>query len=827
MRFWTNARNALKGAVCLAFMLFASGSSAWAQEEEPKGIDSGDYNIKQSAEFGYRFTNFTGNQNVYHTFVNLDQGPRLLDYTLEVRSLNHQGWVFDRLYFTNFGYGGDPNNVSRLRAYKNKWYNFSATFRRDRNVWDYSLLANPLNPLNNPPPPGGFTITPVGFNPLISTSPHRFDTTRRMSDYNLILRPQDKARFRLGYSRNISEGPSFSSFHEGTDALLFQDWKTTVNAYQLGVDFRFIPRTNISYDQFWRYYKGDTDYTDGNLFYQLGIGAGGIVIGANGQPVTVDLGLPFNAAGNQPCGGTSGPFPFVNVLPSGTAANPLCNGYLDYTRNARMRTSFPTEQLSFQSNYWKKIDLSGRVIYSAGDMNTPDFIEVFGGRVSRTSVRNLTETGPASGQRVSASADAGATWHVTDKFRLEDTFRFSNFRIPTLWSFSFCNFFGPSMAAPSTIFTPTAAVPASCAAPAGGVAGATAPHNGSSPADVAVGSSGIFLKQDLKSNLFELVYDFTSRFGARLGYRFRRRTIDHFLTDSGTYVFYPTLPNTRALPAPFATSTCPAANNRGDGSCLISMGPDTEGDVTEINEHSGLFGFWVRPIDKWRINFDMELMGADNSFTRISPRQLQQYRLRSTYKPVNWISVAASFNILENRDNVPQIDNLQHNRSYGANLVLEPNDKFSFDVGYDYNDVFSQIEICYTATPSPPGPFTKCQVANTLTEALSTYTSKIHFGYFNLMWRPMRRLGAHVGYALTSTTGTALLINPNAPPGTLDYNWHKPYAGIDFHIAKGLTWKTDWGYYGYNEKESTVPIDLFAPRDFRGNMVTLALRYAF
>ena len=34
---------------------------------------------------------------------------------------------------SNFGYGGDPNDVSRLRVSKNKWYNFDALFRRDEN----------------------------------------------------------------------------------------------------------------------------------------------------------------------------------------------------------------------------------------------------------------------------------------------------------------------------------------------------------------------------------------------------------------------------------------------------------------------------------------------------------------------------------------------------------------------------------------------------------------------------------------------------------------------------------------------------------------------
>src|SRR5258708_8838688 len=131
----------------VVLLLFVGVTAGWSQQAaEGEGIDSGNYNIRQSFEFGYRFTDFTGSQATYGTCVNLQQGPHLLDMTLEMRSLNHKGLVFDRLYLSNFGYGGDPNNASRLRMGKNKWYDFDAIFRRDENVWDHSLLANPLIP---------------------------------------------------------------------------------------------------------------------------------------------------------------------------------------------------------------------------------------------------------------------------------------------------------------------------------------------------------------------------------------------------------------------------------------------------------------------------------------------------------------------------------------------------------------------------------------------------------------------------------------------------------------------------------------------------------
>ena len=121
-RIWNFQLHGPRTSTCLllaaALLLFLPAAASAQQEEEQKGIDQGNYNIKQSIEFGGRFTNISGDFQAYDTFVNLQQGPRLLGFTTEMRSLDHHAAVFDRLYFNNFGYGGDPNDVSRLRVSK-------------------------------------------------------------------------------------------------------------------------------------------------------------------------------------------------------------------------------------------------------------------------------------------------------------------------------------------------------------------------------------------------------------------------------------------------------------------------------------------------------------------------------------------------------------------------------------------------------------------------------------------------------------------------------------------------------------------------------------
>ena len=182
----------------------------WAQTSDPsqasaesKSKTTGNYTVNQSLEFGYRDSLINGNIANYDTFENLGSGLRLFNYTVDMHSINHQGPFFDNLTFSNFGYGGDPNDVSRLRVNKDKWYDFRAMFRRDKNFWNYALLANPLNPTTGPIP-----------GAAIANSPHSLDLSRRMQDYDLTLFPQSRLRFRLGYSHNANTGPASATIEE-------------------------------------------------------------------------------------------------------------------------------------------------------------------------------------------------------------------------------------------------------------------------------------------------------------------------------------------------------------------------------------------------------------------------------------------------------------------------------------------------------------------------------------------------------------------------------------------------------------------------------------
>ena len=284
--------HSITSVIFVAALFCVPSASAQDDSEASPGINSGGYNIHQSIEFGYRASEINGNKNTYDTFENLGSGVRLFDFTLEMRSIDHNGLLFDNLSFSNFGYGGDPNDVTRLRIEKNKWYDFRMMFRRDKNFWDYGLYANPLNPaaLNPPgslttgcyvgPPTAAFPQGAPSYcsNPAVAqtNSLHDLDLVRRMQDYDVTLLPLSKIRFRLGYSRNRDEGPGLFTTDGGTISAFNENYSYTTNAYRAGVDFRVLPRTTISFDEYLSYYRQDNVIADnplvnpGNFGFALG-----------------------------------------------------------------------------------------------------------------------------------------------------------------------------------------------------------------------------------------------------------------------------------------------------------------------------------------------------------------------------------------------------------------------------------------------------------------------------------------------------------------------------------------------------------------------------
>ena len=176
----------------------------------------------------------------------------------------------------------------------------------------------------------------------------------------------------------------------------------------------------------------------------------------------------------------------------------------------------PTERFRFQSNYFKNFEMSGSLGYSASNNTIPNFLETVNGWTARTAERGSTTGGPADAKRVSVNADWSGVYSVTDKFRILDTFRYDNWRIPGMWALDETNIFGTGYSGlaglqqSEAVFNVTNCPVGSNAMTCPQHLGPTA-TSASSSADVITGLASSFLGQNLKSNTFELQYDFNRR----------------------------------------------------------------------------------------------------------------------------------------------------------------------------------------------------------------------------------------------------------------------------------------------------------------------------
>jgi hypothetical protein len=847
----------------LAMLFCPPALRAQDDSGESKGMDSGGYNVHQTIDFGYRANWIGGNQDTYDTFMNLGQGVRLFDYSLDMRSLTHEAPLFDSLSFSNFGYGGDPNDVTRLRIEKNKWYDFRMMFRRDKNFWDWNLFANPVNPISTNP-----ALSPTT---PVANSLHALDLVRRMQDYNLTLFPQSKLRFRLGYSRNRDEGPGYFTTDGGTISPFNDNYSYTTNAYHAGIDYEILPRTTISYDQTLNYFKQDNNVSDQNFPFQV----------VNGGVTTpVDLGDIWASSGGEilPCAvSTTAPTaPIENEATTPPTVNPACNGFVYYSQVGRPRNYMPSEILHFQSNYFAKLETSGSFGYSSADNTVSDFNETVIGWTTRTGSPGGSTSGPAKAKRVTVTADWSGVYAITDKLRVQDQFRFDDFRIPTEWDSVVGTFFttgGVGLGSAIGEFNT-----ANCNV-GNAYSGATCPfHAAPNGADLTDAVNLNYFAQDLKTNTIELEYELSRRFSAHAGYMYSNRTITDNSNSYNTLEiydpggvganasnYYLSARGDCALPS--GSTTLPAGctpNPNGDGSLIFNPGAPTglatPSSVT-VNGNSLLLGAVARPMDTLRITGDFEFGYNDFAYVRTSPRQVQSYRVSAQYNPKPWADITGAVDIHENRDNVYTVSNLEHDRMYSFATLLSPSARLSVDFGYNYWDVYSQVDICYTeGFGPPPAGTTACPAADASPVplgALAVYTSTDHFAYGGLIWKATKRVTAMLGFDGSFVRGSSpyfnqpqfatgspapalqqVTLNQFQPSGTLNFNYWKPNGSISVDLYRGFSYKMAWNYYGFNTAGTqfpavlaTMPTNTALPslqsENFSGSTATFSFRYSF
>jgi hypothetical protein len=104
------------------------------------------------------------------------------------------------------------------------------------------------------------------------------------------------------------------------------------------------------------------------------------------------------------------------------------------------------------------------------------------------------------------------------------------------------------------------------------------------------------------------------------------------------------------------------------------------------------------------------------------------------------------------------------------------------------------------------------------------YDAPTQYGSFGLALVPVKKLRVDLGYTISAVNGTTEFLNLLQVAGSLRSKYQTPYVNLAWVLTPGWVFKGDWDYYGYGEDS---PVGPTSPRNFHGNVYTVAAHYEF
>ena len=680
------------------------------------GEEAGDYILTSSIEFGYRGLSVDGDHNKYRSDLNYSAGPRLFDSSFLAKSKDGKGQIFDSLLVTTTGWGADPQGNFRMSIEKPEWYRFDASYRRFKYFRFLNSFANP-NWVFNPP---NFSVPPKP-----GTGEHGHNTRVHLGDFDLTILPKHRyIRFNIGFSPERYNGPAFTNYHVGgNEFMLLSQIESRANDFRIGADGRLGP-VNFSFLQGFRRFRDDS---------------------------FIDL----------------GPTTGINV-------NPATAQFTSFNRDQPTRGSVNYTRLSLQTLVGRKLDLTGRIIYSKA---TTDFnsTENFTGVNWNTRISGFPPTPPnatpnilnlgqyilsGTSERPNTLADLAATYRVTDRFRLSNTFRVESFEINGAAIFS--DFFSISR-------------------------GTLTNTTGFTNRNVDT-----LTKYRKIQNTIEGDYEFSPRYSVHFGYRYANRRVEEAISGFNL--------GTNAPPA---------------------LTPEQH--VEHNNTHVILGGFKARPASEWTIYFDAEHGTADNVFSRIGNYDFTNIRAKTRYKPSRTVSLNLAF-ITKDNSNPSEIAGVSlqdfgvnvKSRIFTSSVEWTPNSRLYLNTGYNHHWINSDavVEYFFNSVQHPLGN--------------SLYFSRNHFFFFDTVFQIVPRATLFASYRVNKENGQGdRIADPTGNPGTLiasyPMSFQSPEARLAIKLHHRIDWNIGYQYYNYNESTLVGP----RPQNYHAHMPYTSLRFYF
>lgn len=255
--------------VVLTFALFFLAAGVYAQA------------IPFDVELGYRWTSIDGNEDMYKTQINENDGFLVRSFSMSTGdSLGTN--LFDHIRIDASDFGTGPASALTLDVGQADMYRLRLAYRSADHYSALPAFANPL--LANGIIPGQ----------------HTFDRKRNMFDADLEFLPGRAITPFIGYSYNNNSGPGTTTYHTGLDEFkLNQDLNESDNEYRVGFGFT----TKYAYGsvtQGWRKFHSSETFSlvDG---------------GQGGNNTGTVLGQPISMADFTRTSRTEGSTPFTNA----------------------------------------------------------------------------------------------------------------------------------------------------------------------------------------------------------------------------------------------------------------------------------------------------------------------------------------------------------------------------------------------------------------------------------------------------------------------------------------------------------------------------------
>lgn len=769
----------IAGCMGVAILLMTAGVAA-AQVAMPDSASAAPngYTLHGSINLGGNMTSLTGSGAMYDTMVNMQSGPRVLGSSFQMQALpTTKHTLVDSLTAYSTGWGGNPYDQATMNFSKGKIYQFSGTFRRDRQYFDYDLLGNPNIPAGQSIPIGP-TTAPTGSLawPQVKQSPFLYNTVRRMTDTSLTIFPISKVTYHFEYSQNVFQGPSLSpgasspffAASIGTNTQLLEQYqRNSTDDFIGGIDWKPLLKTTLTFEEEVDHYKEGSYFTLAPSDF--------IAQEADGTPVAPGGWDSIPPYGIGSCNtGSMGAAPYTILSPAQTPGglpiiNPACSVATSYLRSQPTRILYPTEIFRFQSSSIPNVAMNGDVRYTNANMNLPNYYENFQGLSG--AVRSITYTGNANARREVIAVDYGVDWNATKTISVADQVVFSNVQQPGIANISK----GATLVTPPN---PNETINYS------------GPLTPGTPVTVEGNPNGTplpdFFGQKFLTNNLMATWDGWSRATFSVTYRYQ------------THIIAEGIPHN----APLA----PRATNNG---------------TVTIHENGGIFNAGLRPTDHWNVNGSVGLFYNDNAFTPLTPRETQRYRVHTIYRPKPWATLSGAYNGVERHNNTNNtgtasaagpLDHVDHSRVVSMGGVLSPNAHYGFDFNYSYGDVYTSTNICYDAAASPtlPGAATPSGTACPgATVRGTTYyefgpvkdfmDAPTQYGSVALHLSPTDRIHSSIGYIISSVSGSRFFNDARDVNGSLVSTYQSPFVNFAWAVRKSWSLSAEYNFYGYGE----------------------------